>query len=186
MEFQTYRDLALATLDEAMNCLRGVVPTGEASFEFSLSDLSSIDAAKAVVDCVRGAFTKPACVIYCFELLDDAGYQSLRDKFQKRTEYCDRTGEKLKYSRLSGEPSPSALYVGSSKSFPSRFSQHLGLTGGHGTYSMRLDLWASEEPLDVKLSLWFFSPTMDSWTLELLEQALWDSKRPLLGKRSGR
>lgn len=78
MEFRTYRDLALTTLDEAINCLRGVVPTGEASFEFSLSDLSSIDAAKAVVDCVRGRCTAPACVIYCFELVDDAGYQCKR------------------------------------------------------------------------------------------------------------
>lgn len=40
--------------------------------------------------------------------------------------------------------------------------------------------------MDVKVSLWFFSPQMDQWTLELLEQALWDMKRPLLGKRSGR
>jgi hypothetical protein len=186
MEFDAYRDLALSTLDRARNNLRDTIPTGDDELQFRLTDLSDPDGVNDVVDRLRSRLSAPACVIYCFELLDASGYRVLKTRFQAAASHCEYSGRKLKYSRLSNEENPAALYVGSSKSFRSRFSQHLGLTGGSETYAMRLNQWASWDPLDVKLSLWFFSSDIDPWTLELLEQALWDAKRPLLGKRSGR
>ena len=186
MLFDVCRERALATLCESAAKLRNVAPIGEAEFRFNLSDLSNLHASEAIVDRVRSSCIAPSCVIYCFELLDGTGYTLLRESFGRRAAICEQTGNKLSYSRLLNEDKPNALYVGSSRSFTSRFSQHLGITGGAGTYSMRLKQWASKEPLKVATRLWFFPPAVESWTLELLEQALWDMKRPLLGKRSGR
>ena len=50
---------------------------------------------------------------------------------------------------------------------------------------MRLKQWAAQHPFDIRTTVWFFAPDLDQQTLLLLEQALWDYKRPLLGKRSG-
>ncbi len=186
MDFSACRALALSNLDRAISNLQGSAPIGDERFKFSLSDLSDPDEISDAFDRVRSKFSSRSAVIYCFELLDVSGYSTMKAAFKKRVSYCEQSGRRLRYSRLVDEPSPASLYVGSSKSFPSRFAQHLGLAGGADTYAMRLNQWASDCPLDVKLSLWFFPPGMDQWTLELLEQALWDTKRPLLGKRSGR
>ena len=186
MDFSACRALALSNLDRAISNLQDSAPIGDERFQFSLSDLSDPDGISDVLDRVRSKFSSRSAVIYCFELLDVSGYSAMKAAFKQRVSYCEQSGRRLRYSRLVDEPSPASLYVGSSKSFPSRFAQHLGLAGGADTYAMRLNQWASDYPLDVKLSLWFFPPGMDQWTLELLEQALWDTKRPLLGKRSGR
>lgn len=186
MQFDVCREQALATIGEAAAKLRDAAPVGEAEFHFNLSDLASREAAETIVDQVRSRCNAPASVIYCFELENVSGYTSLRENFSRRATICDQTGNQLCYSRLLNEDHPNALYVGSSRSFTTRFSQHLGLTGGAGTYSMRLNRWASTERLEVRTRLWIFPPGVDAWTLELLEQALWDTRRPLLGKRSGR
>ena len=186
MLFDICRERALATLGEAAAKLQDAAPIGQAEFHFNLFDLSDLNAAEAIIDRVRSSCSTPACVIYCFELADASGYTLLRESFSHRAAICEHSGDKLSYSRLLNEQQPNALYVGSSRSFTSRFSQHLGLTGGAGTYAMRLNRWASKQRLEVTTRLWLFPPEVDSWTLELLEQALWDTKRPLLGKRSGR
>ncbi len=186
MDFSACRALALSNLDRAINNLQVSAPIGDEQFQFSLSALSDPDWIRDVSDRVRSKCSAPSAVIYCFELLDVSGYGAMKGRFKQRVSHCEQSGRRLRYSRLVDQLNPASLYVGSSKSFPSRFAQHLGLAGGADTYAMRLNQWASGYPLDVKLSLWFFSPGMDQWTLELLEQALWDTKRPLLGKRSGR
>lgn len=186
MDFSACRALALSDLDRAINNLQASAPIGDERFQFSLSTLSDPDGIRDVLDRVRSKFSARSAVIYCFELLDVSGYGAMKAAFKQRVSHCEQSGRRLRYSRLVDEQNPASLYVGSSKSFPSRFAQHLGLAGGADTYAMRLNQWASGYPLDVELSLWFFPPGMDQWTLELLEQALWDTKRPLLGKRSGR
>lgn len=186
MEFSTCRALALSNLARAMGNLKESAPIGDEQFKFNLSALSDPDGMKEVLDRVRKKCSARSAVIYCFELTDGSGYGTMKGKFKQRASHCEHSGRKLRYSRLLDEPNPASLYVGSSKSFPSRFAQHLGLIGGVDTYAMRLNQWARGYPMDVKVSLWFFSRQMDQWTLELLEQALWDTKRPLLGKRSGR
>ena len=135
---------------------------------------------------MKGKTNSSASAIYCFELSDAASYPLLHQKFVHRPRSNPLTGEPLCYSRLLAEPDPTALYVGSSKKFPSRFSEHLGRTSGDKTYSMRLRLWAAEVPVDVHLSVWLFNSNIEPGVIELLEQGLWDSKSPMLGKRSGK
>ncbi|GEO02200.1 hypothetical protein NSE01_40320 [Novosphingobium sediminis] len=185
MEMDAWRRQALESLERAARSLETVEMLGETSVNFRLSDIVSPDRASEIVTSLRRRCTAPALAIYCFELVDPSGYPELRASYARKPASCDSTGQKLSYSRLHEDAYPGAIYVGSSKSVVSRFSQHLGLTGGSGTSAMRLKQWAAQHPFEIRTMVWFFAPDLDPQTLLLLEQALWDYKRPLLGKRSG-
>lgn len=186
VEFHSFRDRALSTLEAARTALELVSPADCFSWHFRLSNMGDVDAVQSLFDEVKRTINFDAAAIYCFELADVAAYSLLHDKYVNRPTSQQQTGQTLCYSRLLNEPDPGAIYVGSSRKFPSRLSEHLGRTGGAKTYSMRLNLWAVDLPTDVRLTVWLFDPRIDSGVLELLEQALWDTKRPMLGKRSGK
>ncbi len=185
-EFDAFRDRAASTLEAALTSLKEVQPVGSFCSTFSLSDMADLNELQSICKEIKSKTATNTSAIYCFELDDANAYSPLREGFLNRPSTNPQTGELLNYSRLIKEPNPEAIYVGSCKSFASRFSQHLGRTGGAGTYSMRLNLWAAGVPADVHLTVWFFDTTIDPAVLEILEQALWDRKRPMLGKRSGK
>jgi len=192
--FENCRNRALKTIRENEAALKQVQLPKAVSTKFELCKIDN----KAVVDEiykeVEGIASCKAPAIYCLELIGDCDYPTLRQKFMDKPENCENSGEKLSYSRLNDHKDrednedqkfPGAIYVGSSRKFLQRFSQHLGWNVPAGTYSMRLRLWAAGDSAKVKLSVWFFKSEIDGEWFQLLEQALWDEKRPLLGKRSG-
>lgn len=157
-----------------------------ATLSFPLSALSDDDRVSELCRRMSQLVKAKTPVIYCFEFGDLSSAAELRNAFDSRRQVCETTGEKLRYSRVNQPAETTALYVGSSQSFPSRFSQHLGRTGGTKTYSMRLAQWASEVSATIEVSIWTFESGIGQAVLELYEQALWDLKQPLLGKRSGK
>lgn len=156
------------------------------TLNFPLSDLSDPKALLELCAQARTLVDSGTPVIYCFEVKNSSDGDVLMRAFRDRLETCSRTGKQLRYSRANKVSGTTALYVGSSKSFASRFSQHLGRTGGPQTYSMRLGAWGANVAASLTVSVWSFDTSVSQEVLELYEQALWDLKKPLLGKRSGK
>ncbi len=153
---------------------------------FQLDWLSDPEAMAAIDAELRKNVTRRERVIYQFSVRNPASYEELRVAFGCRPLANIESGKALKYSRLMDPALPGALYVGSGKDFRTRAGQHIGRIGGAGTYSMRLALWATTVTAVFDLRYWLYEPDMDPIELEALEQELWDARRPLLGKRSGR
>jgi len=155
------------------------------SIDFELAWLAYPDALKALDFDLGSMVGRDSRIIYQFVVGDPATYAALQDEFGARPTKNSK-GETLRYSRMMAPANPRALYVGSSGSFRSRIGQHVGRIGSAGTYSMRLALWATSVPGTITLKFWPYDPDINPIELEALEQELWDSCTPLLGKRSGR
>jgi len=160
-------------------------PLSAESIDFELAWLADPDALKALDFDLGSVVDRDSRVIYQFVADDPAYYAGLRAAFDTRPIKNSRD-KKLGYSRMMAPPDPRALYVGSSANLRSRIGQHVGRIGGAGTYSMRLALWATTVPGTITLNFWPYDPDINPIELEALEQELWDSCTPLLGKRSGR
>lgn len=160
-------------------------PLSAESIDFELAWLADPDALEALDVDLGSMVDRDSRVIYQFLAGDPASYAGLRDAFGTRPTENPK-GETLRYSRMMAPADPRALYVGSSASFRSRIGQHVGRIGGAGTYSMRLALWAASVPGTITLKFWPYDPDINPIELEALEQELWDSCTPMLGKRSGR
>lgn len=153
---------------------------------FCLRDLADPEALRALCEASKRIVGQSSPVIYCFEIESPEIGEAMMRAFEDRLQTCSETRRALRYSRVNETAETTTLYVGSSKSFPSRFSQHLGRTDSPGTYSMRLANWAIKIEASIHVSVWTFEAYVSQTVLELYEQALWDLKQPLLGKRSGK
>jgi hypothetical protein len=127
--------------------------------------------------------TSYAPALYCFSL------RSLEDASRVRESrgQLDRTisDRKLPENNVEHELG-NCLYVGSSVSRESkvaaRLCQHLGFTGGNGTYALYLNRLPLTEPLTLDLSVAWY-PGNTSEFVQRLEEAMWDEQAPLFGRR---
>lgn len=87
--------------------------------------------------------------------------------------------------RPNGQPAGPTLYVGSSENIRSRLFQHLCLAP-NGTYALNLSRWCPEAcgPITVRVQGMVGEP--DRQLTQDVEDALWSSLRPALGKKGGR
>jgi len=81
------------------------------------------------------------------------------------------------------------LYVGSSTTdFTTRIKNHLG-TEGTRMYSLHLCKWDKSLEYNLKISTFEVisgtNETSERFIVEILEQQLWDTLKPVFGKRSG-
>lgn len=151
-----------------------------------LPDLADPETLRALCESTQKMVRAGSPAIYCFELESRKIGEAMMRAFEDRLQTCSDTQRAFRYSRVNPTAGTTTLYVGSSKSFASRFLQHLGRTGSPGTYSMRLANWAPKIASSITVSVWSFDTGISQAVLELYEQALWDLKKPLLGKRSGK
>ena len=74
------------------------------------------------------------------------------------------------------------FYIGSSQSVARRFKEHLGF-GASGTYALQLVHWA--RPLSLELDFvcakYAEDPPFD--VIQALEDTLWETRRPMFGRR---
>jgi hypothetical protein len=80
----------------------------------------------------------------------------------------------------------SCLYVGGSKSLALRTKQHLGMSESKKTYSLQLSLWASGLGMNLRIHCARYEVETDPIVVQALEDALWDEKEPMFGKRGAR
>lgn len=74
------------------------------------------------------------------------------------------------------------LYIGTSKGIKERFRTHLGVGKGRSTWALYLSEWLNEEVTITTVPLLHF--TQDE--SQLLEDVIWDSCKPMFGKKGGK
>lgn len=123
--------------------------------------------------------------VYCIQIAEHLNKENIAEAFQqaKATKVHNRS-----YSKFNHYDS-STLYVGISqgKSIKKRIREHLGV-GSQSTYALNLKHWIPENT-DIEILIYKASVPQSSLNhmnlLELMEQALWDKLKPMMGKRSG-
>ena len=87
------------------------------------------------------------------------------------------------YSRLND--ASTTLYVGSSRSIIKRLREHLGY-GNHKTYAMHLAYWAPALNLKLKLHLANYPLAANFEAIQAVEDHVWRTYRPMLGRQGKR
>lgn len=82
-------------------------------------------------------------------------------------------------------PDSHTLYVGTSESMHDRFRTHLGRGNGVATWALYLSAWAVPLRAKFLVEYYQFTDTIAE-DVELIEGVLWDSLRPLFGKKGGK
>jgi hypothetical protein len=77
------------------------------------------------------------------------------------------------------------LYVGGSRDLAKRFKEHLGF-GSAATYALQLSHWAPSLLLNIRFSAALYPVATTNEVLQLLEDTLWDKRKPMFGKRGGK
>lgn len=123
--------------------------------------------------------------VYYIQLVGDIDTETIANAFiqAKEHKYHSRCYSKFNHS------ASRTLYVGISqgKSFKKRMREHLG-SGAKSTYALNLKYWIPDNT-DIEILIYKASVPQSSLNhmnlLELMEQALWDKLKPMMGKRSG-
>ena len=127
-------------------------------------------------------FAGVSLAIYCIETSTPDAAGRFRANYRRtRSQLAQRTAKDNKL-----HDNTACLYVGSSVgsagSLQTRIHQHLGFSGGEGTYALYLSRFTEFEPLDLSLRVAWY-PTEDRELIQVLEDTMWDQKRPLFGRR---
>lgn len=156
--------------------------TGPKRIKFSSADLSNSDTLAQLHDQFprkkRGAF-------YLYQLSFDGEDRNVASRARNAFRRMNETKTK-KMSRDNEDHLDSIyLYVGTSESMYERFRSHLGRGVGTKTWALYLSAWAV--PLKAKFVVEYYElKETIAEDVELIEGVLWDSLRPLFGKKGGK
>ena len=117
--------------------------------------------------------------IYYFYLNDNADLESVYEKILNARN--NKKGRRA-YPRIN-KPSK-FLYVGSSRKITNRFKGHLGY-GYKGTFAMNLAYWFNLNS-EIIFYCMAFPSGIDRAVIQALEDGLWESLKPLLGRKGPR
>lgn len=87
-------------------------------------------------------------------------------------------------ARHNGNDNSTILYVGSSNSLQKRFKEHCGLAS-KSTYAIKFRDWLTDDNLEIEFH-YFQLDNTDQDILQHIEDGLWKSMKPVLGKFGGK
>ncbi|ELA7195914.1 hypothetical protein RAL08_004499 [Vibrio parahaemolyticus] len=94
-----------------------------------------------------------------------------------------RESKDINFSRDNIDNDPHrTIYVGTSQGIKERFRTHLGVGKGRSTWALYLSEWLEEEVIITTVPLLNF--TQDE--TQLIEDVIWDSCKPMFGKKGGK
>ena len=178
---------AAADLRALADHLESTVAIGEFCSDFRLEDLQDETCISRFVSSVTDweREVRDARYLYSFSVSDTDLARRCRAALARAR--LRNVGNR-RFSRLNvDQENSSCLYIGSSKSLTSRIRQHLGLVH-RGTYAMQMTHWQPEQPLEgvVSFKATRFPGDTDAAILQALEDKLWQTERPLLGRMGAR
>jgi hypothetical protein len=155
---------------------------GPKRIEFSSADLSNPAAlAKLHAKFPRGK--KGTLYLYQLSLDGEENAVASRAREAFRTVRAARTRNMSRDNVQ--HPDSEFLYVGSSEGLYDRFRTHLGVGKGRKTWALYLSAWAV--PLNARFAVEYYEfDHAIAGDVELIEGVLWDSLRPLFGKKGGK
>lgn len=154
--------------------------SGPIQIRFSSEDLLN----DARLDSLHGQFPgKEAEALYLYQISLDGGdldVEKIRVAF--RTARSQRRWNMSRDNVAHGNSK--SLYVGTCEDLYSRFRTHLGKGEGTQTWSLYLSKWSIPQAR-FSVEYYRFRETLHE-DVELIEGVLWDSLKPLFGKKGGR
>jgi len=94
--------------------------------------------------------------------------------------------KEFKLSRFNDDhPASESVYVGTSQDMFERFRSHIGVGTGQSTYGLYLAKWAQGVKTSFRVEYSAFN-TIEACDMELIEGVLWDSLKPMFGKKGGK
>lgn len=168
-----------ASLGRISEAVDGVAPAAVAAWPIAVSELpaASEDCSllAAVRDWVRGS---KRCLYYLDCSAPGADLAAIEEAFADAKAQGERAFPRL---NLPSE----CLYVGSSQSMAKRLSEHLGY-GAPGTYALQLRHWAQPLSLRLEFCCARYAEVVPHSVVQALEEALWERKAPMFGRRGPR
>ena len=166
--------LSLTALEKTFLEIASINPC-EDSRSWSIKSMDLQSKPIEIIDDVAIWAKKAACLYFIDITSQVADPALIKNCFNKAKEEGD---DRYAFSRVN-KYDGSCLYVGSSHSLGNRLKEHLGF-GNKATYSLQLKHWA---PKDVSYT--FVAAKYEKvkeGLLQVLEDTLWNSKKPMFGR----
>lgn len=155
---------------------------GPRYIRFTSTDLSNTDA----LNCLHIRFpVETTATHYLYQVTFEGADSRLITRARSAFRRARSTKSRNMSRDNSAHQSSRSIYVGTSKDMYDRFRSHLGTGAGTATWGLYLSAWAA--PLGAKFLVEYYE-FKDSIgeDIELIEGVLWDSLRPLFGKKGGK
>lgn len=157
-------------------------------FVLNAGDFRNLDTFNSTVSVLKN--TLP--IIYTIELIHEENKNDFLKKFElfyQNNKLKRKNLDRVNHSRYNANSS-NILYVGSSMNdFKSRLKDHLGIKKGIRTYGLHLSKWDDNLPYSIRIKTYEISSNtnmeIERTTVEIIEQQIWDTLKPVFGKRSG-
>lgn len=155
---------------------------GPKSIKFSSADLSD----PGTLAQLHGQFPrKKPGAFYLYQLSFDGEEKTVASRARRAFRGVRATGTRNMSRDNKDHQESNSLYVGTSESMHDRFRTHLGRGEGTKTWALYLSAWAVPLKAEFVVEYYEFKETIAE-DVELIEGVLWDSLRPLFGKKGGK
>lgn len=186
MDHSPFADLPARTqsaLQIVSNAVDGVVPIDVRSWRIPVSELPPEPSGLALLEEVTlWAGDSKACLYY-FECLPGSDLELVKKTFAAAK--VKKVGRRAYPRRNKLRERGSCLYVGRSQSVAKRLRDHLGY-GAKKTYALQLIHWARPLSLEIEFVCAKYSEDTSSVALQALEDTLWETRTPMLGRQGRR
>jgi len=165
----------LATISAAVE---GVLPIDVRSWRIDVSTLPLDPDGSTVIQEVSAWAGKSKTCLYYFER-----HSSNLDLGRVERTFADAKAlgaNDRAYPRLNAHGT--CFYVGSSQSVAKRLREHLGY-GAKATYALQLIHWARPLSLELEFVCAKYAENTPPEAIQALEDTLWETKRPMFGRR---
>lgn len=158
------------------------------SMTLNSSDFNNEQSLKYLISQIKKNNSPIIYTLSCFDSAKLKGIMECYFQYQIHNSTLKRGIDRLNISRYNHSDSET-LYIGSSMNdLPKRIKQHLG-GGNFRTYSLHLSKWTSNLQYEILFSSYRikhkYEKQLDRSFVELIEQTLWELKKPVFGKKSG-
>ena len=176
--FEELPALTQAALAEVSAAVEGILPVEIRSWPIDAADLQDETAVAGLIrDVSQWAGASKACLYYFECRSADVDLAKVEHAFVKAKA---RKTRKRAYPHLNAQGT--CLYVGSSRSLATRFRDHLGF-GPKGTYALQLVHWTPALSLQLEFVCARYAEGTPAEVIAVLEDSLWDARRPMFGRR---
>lgn len=182
-EFYQARDSSISQMQGVIKELGSVSFPAVSTLQFHLRSLTNKNVEKLLGDVPTGHRTadENADFVYVVRLLKPS--KELVERIWDRLEKA--RGDERDYCQVNrNHDDPGAIYVGRSRTLRSRLRQHLG-SESRRVYAMHMQRWAGKIDAEVSISYLRFDGA-ENLLVQAIEDGLWSSLKPALGKKGGR
>lgn len=186
LKFDKAIEEAGTQLERIRRDLKTIVCPQVASFSLNLSKLSSEYIEEKLKSCKVAPKSKTSSdYLYIIRIDDKEKSAHLCSQLKVDAKKQREDESEVGYSRINHANVPSAtLYVGRSQSLKTRLRQHLGAKSIK-PYALHMELWATRNDLEVTIDYMHFEDR-DSLLIQAIEDGLWESLKPVFGRKGSK